>query len=171
MFTNRGFTRATAVAAAVCMLVVVAPQTSVAKVDNLWSVWASEVTDRSKAEIPFVILTSLPAMLVSTPFWLGVWSLDKYKNREGGERSMEAAQRAEDEAEAEANAMEDEAEATGSDTPEESGVDAESDASASEAAGSDTAEAEAGADADATEAEAETGADADEAEAETKADE
>jgi hypothetical protein len=169
MFTNRGFTRATAVAAAVCMLVVVAPQTSVAKVDNLWSVWASEVTDRSKAEIPFVILTSLPAMLVSTPFWLGVWSLDKYKNRESGERSMEAAQRAEDEAEA--NAMEDEAEATGSDTPEESGVDAESDASASEAAGSDTAEAEAGADADATEAEAETGADADEAEAETKADE
>ena len=90
MLKNRGFAQTVAVAAAVFTLVVATPQSALAKVDNLWALWASEVTDRSKAEIPFVILTSLPAMLVSTPFWFGVWSLDKIKHAgddEAGEDS------------------------------------------------------------------------------------
>ena len=177
MFTNRGFTHATAVAAAVCMLAVVTPQTAMAKVDNLWSVWAKEVTDRSKVEVPFVILASLPAMLISTPFWFGVWSIDKYKDRAGGGRSKDAAQWEEDKAEAKAvakaKAKADEAEAAGADTAEEGGVGSDSDESTSEAPGSDTdqseEEAEAGTDSDSTDAEA--GADADESEAESKADE
>jgi hypothetical protein len=80
MLRNRRFTRTAAIAAAVCALVVATPQTALAEVDNLWGIWAKEVTDRSKAEIPFVILTSLPAMIVSTPFWFGVWSVDKIKH-------------------------------------------------------------------------------------------
>ncbi|MBW2287490.1 MAG: hypothetical protein JRG80_03415 [Deltaproteobacteria bacterium] len=80
MLRNRGFTRVAAVAAAVCALVVATPQTAMAEVDNIWSIWASEVTDRSKVEVPFAILTSLPAMILSTPFWFGTWSLDKIEN-------------------------------------------------------------------------------------------
>ena len=89
MLKNRGFTRVAAVAATVCALVVATPQAAVAKVDNLWGVWASEVTDRSKVEVPFAIITSLPAMLLSTPFWFGVWSLAKIKNSGDDEESEE----------------------------------------------------------------------------------
>jgi len=91
MLGNRGFIRTAAIAAAACALVVATPQTALAKVDNLWSVWASEVTDRSKVEIPFVILTSLPAMIISTPFWFGVWSVDKIKHSGDDEESEDEA--------------------------------------------------------------------------------
>jgi hypothetical protein len=87
MLRNRGFTRVAAVAAAVCALVVATPQTALAEADNIWGIWASEVTDRSKVEVPFAILTSLPAMLLSTPFWFGAWSVDKIKNAGDDEES------------------------------------------------------------------------------------
>jgi len=149
MFTNRRFTRATAVAVTVCALILAAPQSAMAKVDNLWSIWASEVTDRSKVEIPFVILTSLPAMIVSTPFWLGVWSVDKYKNRDRRDESEDVeVETGSDAAEAETDVMEDEAEATGADTVEATGDAAESDANAPEAAGADSEAGDAGAPSD-----------------------
>lgn len=134
MLRNRGFTRAVGIAVAVCALVVANPQAALAKVDNLWSIWASEVTDRSKVEIPFVILTSLPAMILSTPFWFGVWSVDKIKHSGDDEESDDAASESgADAAEAEETDLEAEAEAepTGSDEVE------------AEATGADTAEAEA----------------------------
>jgi hypothetical protein len=87
MLRNRGFTRTAAIVTAVCALVVATPQTALAEVDNIWGIWAKEVTDRSKVEVPFVILTSLPAMLVSTPFWFGVWSVDKIKHSGDDEES------------------------------------------------------------------------------------
>lgn len=130
MLRNRGFTRAVGIAVAVCALVVANPQAALAKVDNLWGLWASEVTDRSKVEIPFVILTSLPAMILSTPFWFGVWSVDKIKHSGDDEESDDAASESGADA-AEAEETEVEAEPTGSD-----GVEAE-------ATGADTAEAEA----------------------------
>lgn len=80
MLKIRGFARIAAIAAAVFMLVVATPQAAVAAVDNIWAVWVREVTNRSKVEVPFVILTSLPAMLISTPFWFGLWSVDKIKS-------------------------------------------------------------------------------------------
>jgi hypothetical protein len=137
MLRNRGFTRTVGIAVAVCALVVATPQMALAKVDNLWGVWASEVTDRSKVEIPFVILTSLPAMILSTPFWFGVWSVDKIKHSGDDEESDDAASESgADAAEAEEIELEAEAEAepTGSDEVE------------AEATGADTAEAEAKAD-------------------------
>jgi hypothetical protein len=90
MLRNRRFTRAAAIAAGVCALIVATPQTALAKVDNLWGIWAKEVTDRSMVEVPFVILTSLPAMLLSTPFWFGVWSVDKIKNAGDDDEAEEA---------------------------------------------------------------------------------
>jgi len=80
MLRNRGFTHVAAIAAIVAALVVAIPRPALARVDNLWGVWASEVTNRSKIELPFVILASLPAMIISTPFWFGVWSLDRLKH-------------------------------------------------------------------------------------------
>ena len=90
MLRKRGFTRAVAIAVAACALVVATPQTALAEVDNLWGVWAQEVTNRSMVEVPFVILVSLPVMLVSTPFWFGVWSVDKIKHAgEDGDEEAE----------------------------------------------------------------------------------
>ena len=132
MLRNRGFTRAVGIAVAVCALVVANPQAALAKVDNLWGLWASEVTDRSKVEIPFVILTSLPAMILSTPFWFGVWSVDKSEHSGDDEESDEGgSESGADAAEAEETDLEAEAEPTGSDEVE------------AEATGADTAEAEA----------------------------
>jgi hypothetical protein len=38
---------------------------------NLWTRWWEGATNREhKAEIPFIFLVSLPAMLVITPIWL-----------------------------------------------------------------------------------------------------
>ena len=91
MLRNRGFTRTAAIAAAVYTLVVATPQAAQAEVDNLWGVWASELTNRSMAEVPFAVLTSLPAMILSTPFWFGVWSVDKIKNSGDDEEDEDAA--------------------------------------------------------------------------------
>jgi hypothetical protein len=145
MLRNRGFTRTVGIAVAVCALVVATPQMALAKVDNLWGVWASEVTDRSKVEIPFVILTSLPAMILSTPFWFGVWSVDQIKNLGDDEESEYAASESgAGSAEAEETELEAEAETTGSDEVEAEATG--TDGAEAEATGADTAEAEAKAD-------------------------
>jgi hypothetical protein len=50
-------------------LLAVAPS-ALAEDGNIWSRWAERATDREiKAEVPFVILVTLPAMLVITPIW------------------------------------------------------------------------------------------------------
>jgi len=40
-----------------------------ASADEFWGLWASEVVQRSWWEMPFVIVFSLPPMVVTTPFW------------------------------------------------------------------------------------------------------
>jgi hypothetical protein len=90
MFGDRNATtRTIAATIAAVILVAATPQAASAEVDNIWTIWASEVTDRQMAEIPFVILTSLPAMILSTPFWAGVVAVDAYKHR-GAEEDDEA---------------------------------------------------------------------------------
>ena len=55
------------------------PQPAVAEVENIWSRWTSEVLDRdSKWEIPFAILTSVPAMILVTPIWAAQLALEKW---------------------------------------------------------------------------------------------
>lgn len=59
-----------ATCAAVLLLVAGLPGAAQARdVDNIWSVWWEQVTDRQAAEVPFAILFSLPAMVFTTPFW------------------------------------------------------------------------------------------------------
>jgi uncharacterized membrane protein YdjX (TVP38/TMEM64 family) len=51
-------------------IVTSAPSASHAQEANMWTRWARGVTQREyKAEIPFAILVSIPAMVVITPFW------------------------------------------------------------------------------------------------------
>jgi len=45
--------------------------------EDLWQRWVEEVTERDRFEIPFAILFSLPAMILTTPFWLGELAYDK----------------------------------------------------------------------------------------------
>jgi hypothetical protein len=40
-----------------------------ASADEFWGLWASEVAQRAWWEMPFVIVFSLPPMVVTTPFW------------------------------------------------------------------------------------------------------
>ncbi len=40
--------------------------------EGIWGQWADQITDReSPWEIPLVIIATVPAMMVITPFWLG----------------------------------------------------------------------------------------------------
>jgi hypothetical protein len=72
--------RAIATLITVFVLVAAVPQTALADEESgIWSQWVAEVADRSKPEIPIAILFSLPAMIVSTPFWLGQLALDKMR--------------------------------------------------------------------------------------------
>jgi hypothetical protein len=89
MLEKKRIKRAAAVTVTVFALVGAAPQAAMAKVDNLWKAWAAEVTNRSMVEVPFAVLTSFPALLISTPFWFGVWTLDKIKHR-GSDDSSKA---------------------------------------------------------------------------------
>jgi hypothetical protein len=62
--------RAIAAVIAALALLAAAPQAALAEDQGIWSQWAEEVTDReTKAEIPFAVLFTLPAMIVITPFW------------------------------------------------------------------------------------------------------
>jgi len=68
---------------AILGLVTAAPQAALAAdVENIWARWFAEVTDREGPEIPFAILFSLPAMILSTPFWVGAVTLKALKNDE-----------------------------------------------------------------------------------------
>jgi len=67
---KRPRTRTAAVLIAVLGLAAVTPTAAQAQDEGLWQRWVEEVTDRDKIEIPFAILFSLPAMIVTTPFWL-----------------------------------------------------------------------------------------------------
>jgi hypothetical protein len=69
--------RVTATLIAALTLVAATPQPALALDDNLWSQWVEEVTDRDTLEIPFAILFSLPAMIATTPFWLGEMAFAK----------------------------------------------------------------------------------------------
>jgi hypothetical protein len=57
-------------------LIAALPQAALAEEEKLWTRWAEEVTDRDTLEIPFAILFSLPAMLMTTPFYWGILALD-----------------------------------------------------------------------------------------------
>jgi hypothetical protein len=72
-------TRAIATLITTLALVAAVPKAALAESENLWKIWATEVTDRSVYEMPFAILFSLPAMIVTTPFWLGNVALEKLK--------------------------------------------------------------------------------------------
>jgi hypothetical protein len=63
---------------AVLSLGVASPDSAVA-VDNIWAEWKNGVTQRSRVEIPFAILITLPPMIVTTPFWGGGWLVGKLK--------------------------------------------------------------------------------------------
>ena len=63
-------------------LLATAPQTALAEDEGLWNRWVEEVTDRQAIEVPFVILFSIPAMIVTTPFWFAGWAVDKLEGDE-----------------------------------------------------------------------------------------
>ena len=76
------------VLAALCMataLALGAPMSAAA--DEFWGLWASEVRQRVWWERPFAIIFSLPAMVVTTPFWASTKAYGAIKNRgdDGGE--------------------------------------------------------------------------------------
>ena len=59
-----------AAALAVCALLSwTSPKPAAA--DDFWGLWASEVRQRTWWEMPFAIVVSFPAMVVTTPFWAG----------------------------------------------------------------------------------------------------
>lgn len=69
--------RSLAAGIAIFGLLAALPQAALAADDGLWARWADEVTDRENVwEIPLAVIFSLPAMLVSTPFYWGNLALD-----------------------------------------------------------------------------------------------
>jgi hypothetical protein len=60
-----------AVALACTCFMLLASMPAAAQADEFWGLWASEVKLRVWWEMPFVIVFSLPAMIVTTPFWAG----------------------------------------------------------------------------------------------------
>jgi len=75
-------TRVFATLIAAIALVVAVPQAALAEDENLWKQWASEMKERSPYEMPFAILFSLPAMIATTPFWLGTIAYDKLTEKD-----------------------------------------------------------------------------------------
>ena len=63
-------------AAALVVFALVAP-TPAHAVQNIWKKWYNSFQYREyKWEIPFAIITTIPAMVVVTPFWLGTAALE-----------------------------------------------------------------------------------------------
>lgn len=117
MLAKRRITR-TIAATLTILALVAAPQAAMAEVDNLFKVWATEVTDRSMVEVPFAVIVSLPALLVSAPFWFGVWSVDRIKSRTRAESDYDYDDEFADKTADEAAAGEESAdEATGEESP------------------------------------------------------
>ena len=78
-----GAARAIAALIAALALFAAAPQAALAEKEGIWGQWAEEVTDRAtKAEIPFAVLFTLPAMIVITPFWWAQAALDKIRGKD-----------------------------------------------------------------------------------------
>jgi len=126
MLAKRRITRVAA-ATVTAFALVAAPQAAMAEVDNLFKVWATEVTDRSMYEVPFALIVSLPALVISAPFWFGVWSVDKIKMSRRGENTFdyddEFADKTESEKAAAAEEAIDEEAPTGEDAGEEGPAD------------------------------------------------
>jgi hypothetical protein len=79
-----GLTRAIATLIAALALVAALPRAALADDDGgIWGEWFREVANRgTKAEIPFAILFSFPAMVVVTPIWLAQVAMDKLRGDE-----------------------------------------------------------------------------------------
>jgi hypothetical protein len=78
-----GIARAIAASIAALALLAAAPQAALAEMEGIWGRWADEVIHRpTKAEIPFAILFSLPAMIVITPFWWVQAAMDKMRGED-----------------------------------------------------------------------------------------
>jgi hypothetical protein len=81
-----GIARAIAASIAAVVLLAASPQTALAAEQGLWSQWAHDVIHRpTKAEIPFAILFTLPAMIVITPFMWAQAALAKMKGEKEAE--------------------------------------------------------------------------------------
>lgn len=81
--TPRGSRTRRAVALVCVSAALAASVPSAAVADEFWGLWASEVKQRVWWERPFAIVFSLPAMLVTTPFWAGTKAYGSLKNRGG----------------------------------------------------------------------------------------
>jgi hypothetical protein len=77
----------TALLAGICILVAAPPGASAREKDeNLWVRWWEGVTIREdKLEIPFIVLASIPAMLLITPIWLVQLGLEGLSSEDGGD--------------------------------------------------------------------------------------
>jgi hypothetical protein len=85
-----GIARAIAASIAAVALLAAAPQTALAAKQGIWSQWAHEVISRpTKAEIPFAILFTLPAMIAITPFYWAQAALAKMKGGDEDEDENE----------------------------------------------------------------------------------
>jgi len=74
---NRPHARIAAVLVVAIGLATATAPPAKAQDEGLWQRWVEEVTERDKFEIPFAVLFSLPAMIVTTPFWLAEIAYDK----------------------------------------------------------------------------------------------
>jgi len=67
-----------------------------ASADDFWGLWAREVRRRVWWEMPFAIAVSFPAMVVTTPFWLGTKAPGLISGGGGGEDADEDEEEADD---------------------------------------------------------------------------
>jgi hypothetical protein len=68
------------VLAALVATVAIAPNAWAGEVDNPWSRWVEGLGEREQPYMtPLVVIVSLPAMLVITPFWLGQLAIASVK--------------------------------------------------------------------------------------------
>jgi hypothetical protein len=68
---------------AATVLLVVAPSAAHAE-DDFWGLWGRNVIERPVWEVPFAIIISLPAMIVTTPFWAGGKAIGAIKRARSG---------------------------------------------------------------------------------------
>ncbi len=69
--------RSLAAGVALLMLLVAAPPTAIAAIENPWKIWVEDLSDREyKIEIPFLVLVSIGPMIAITPLWLGKLALE-----------------------------------------------------------------------------------------------
>jgi len=86
--TRRGARSRRAIAILCAAIALAASTPAVAQADDFWGLWVSEIKQRTWWEMPFTILFSFPAMVVTTPFWAGNNAVGALKNMgddEGGD--------------------------------------------------------------------------------------